>query len=74
VGSDKPHPPIFHTALKRAGVPPSEALHVGDQYRIDVVGAQGVGIQALLLDREDFYPQISDCPHIRSLSQVADYL
>ncbi len=74
VGSDKPRAPIFHTALERAGVPPSEAIHVGDQYRIDVVGAQGVGIQALLIDRDDFYPHISDCPRIRSLSQVADYL
>ncbi|MFQ5826216.1 MAG: HAD family hydrolase [Dehalococcoidia bacterium] len=74
VGDDKPRPPIFHAALKRADVPPSQALHVGDQYHIDVAGAQGVGIRPLLIDRDDFYPQVSDCPRLRTLGEVAEYL
>jgi putative hydrolase of the HAD superfamily len=74
VGADKPHPPIFHAALKRADVSPAEALHVGDQYAIDVVGAQGVGIRPLLIDRDDFHPDFTDCPRIHTLAEVVDYL
>lgn len=70
----KPHPDIFLRALERAGVPAAQALHVGDQYHIDVVGARGVGIQPLLLDRDDFYPQFTDCPRLRSLNEIEQYL
>ena len=47
VGVDKPNPPIFKAALHRAGVNASEAVHVGDQYKLDVIGARGVGITPL---------------------------
>ena len=74
VGADKPNPLIFQTALQRAGVDASEAIHVGDQYKIDVVGARGVGITPILIDRYNFRPEINDCPRIRSLSELSDYL
>lgn len=74
VGEDKPKPPIFLRALELAKVKPSEAIHIGDQYRNDVVGARGVGITAILLDRNDLYPEISDCPRIKNLGEVKAYL
>jgi len=74
VGADKPNPLIFQTALQRAGVDASEAIHIGDQYKIDVVGARGVGITPILIDRYNFHPEIIDCPRIRSLSELSDYL
>jgi putative hydrolase of the HAD superfamily len=74
IGAEKPHPPIFHTALERARVMASEAIHVGDQYHSDVVGARGVGINPLLLDRDGFWESINDCPRIRNLSEIVDYL
>jgi putative hydrolase of the HAD superfamily len=74
VGSDKPQPPIFLAALERAGVNASEAVHIGDQYKIDVVGARGVGINPILIDRYDFYPDVTDCPRIHHLSELARYL
>ena len=49
VGVEKPHPRIFETALAALGVAAEQALHVGDSRRDDVEGAQGVGMQALLL-------------------------
>jgi putative hydrolase of the HAD superfamily len=73
-GADKPKPPIFLTALERAGVAAGEAVHVGDQYQIDVVGAQGVGINPMLLDRYNQYPDVSDCPRISSLTELTGYL
>jgi len=74
VGSDKPHPPIFLKALERAGVNASEAVHVGDQYSLDIVGARGVGISPILIDRYDLYPEVTDCPHIHTLPEVVEYL
>ncbi|MEX2222285.1 MAG: HAD family hydrolase [Candidatus Rokuibacteriota bacterium] len=46
VGVRKPGPEIFRATLSAAGVPPKEALHVGDNPDADVVGAQGVRMQA----------------------------
>lgn len=74
VGADKPEPQIFLAALERAGVYPSEALHIGDQYKIDVVGARGVGINPILIDRYELYKDVSDCPRIVSLNELFAYL
>lgn len=73
-GADKPQPPIFRLALERARVAAAEAVHVGDQYKLDVVGAREVGIKPLLIDRADVYPEVNDCPRIRSLTEVTEYL
>lgn len=43
-GWRKPHPRIFTDALAALGVPPHEALFVGDSPHDDVVGAKGVGM------------------------------
>ena len=73
-GADKPKPPIFLAALDRAGVKAFEAVHVGDQYQLDVEGAMGVGINPILIDRYDLYHEISDCPRILSLTELTQYL
>ena len=73
-GADKPQPPIFLKALQLAHVNPAEAIHVGDQYQNDVLGARGVGISPILLDRADYYTEIKDCPRIRSLTEVTRYV
>lgn len=52
VRSAKPDPGIFEYALRVVGVSPEEAVHVGDSYEADIVGAQSAGIRAILLDRE----------------------
>ncbi len=73
-GADKPKPPIFLVALDKAGVNASEAVHVGDQYKLDVIGARGVGINPILVDRYDIYLEVSDCPRIHSLTELAQHL
>jgi len=74
IGWNKPHPPIFLAALERAGLKASQAVYVGDQHNVDVVGARGVGMKAILLDRYDFFPEITDCPRIRTLAEVVEHL
>ncbi len=69
-GVEKPHPPIFLAALAKAGVKPHEAMHVGDQYAGDIVGARGVGIKPVLLDRDHLLLEHTDVDRIVSLSEL----
>ena len=48
VGVCKPHPRIFEEALRQVGVKAADALFVGDIVRKDIVGAQRVGMRAVL--------------------------
>jgi len=74
VGSDKPCPGIFLAALEKAQVEPAEATYIGDQYDLDIIGARGVGMEAVLIDRTDSFTSISDCPRIHSLAEIVNYL
>lgn len=51
VGVEKPHPAIFEKALEIGAAKPSQAMHVGDDYARDVLGARAVGMEAVLIDR-----------------------
>jgi HAD superfamily hydrolase (TIGR01549 family) len=73
-GYTKPQPQIFQEAVARAGVKAGEALFIGDQYQIDVLGAEKAGLKGLLLDRGGHFKGVGDCPYIRNLNQVAEYL
>ena len=72
VGIEKPHPPIFMAALDRVNAAPEEFIHVGDQVRSDVMGAQGVGMKAVLIDRSGYGANGAACPTIASLSELGD--
>ena len=74
VGAEKPNPPLFLAALDRAGVAPSEAVHVGDQYTSDVVGARNVGIRPVLLDRYGTAEHHDDVPMVGSMEEVVALL
>jgi len=50
-GIRKPDPRIFRIALDRAAVAPSEAVHVGDMFLEDILGARSLGIRPFLMDR-----------------------
>ena len=73
-GAENPHAPIFLAALKRVSVEPGEAVHVGDQYHSDVLGARGVGIHPVLIDRGVWQTDVDDCPKISSLSDLESLL
>ena len=65
----KPGAEIFHRTCARLGVPPAEALHVGDSVGDDYEGARAAGLSALLIDREDRYPQVPD--RIQGLGEIS---
>jgi len=82
IGYDKPHPEIFRHALQLMGVVPERALHVGDSYQADVLGARAAGIIPVLIDRSvsDFarfvgaVPPGDDVPVITDLYGLLDLI
>jgi putative hydrolase of the HAD superfamily len=50
-GLRKPRPEIFQEVLARLAVGPEEAVHVGDNLRVDVAGAAALGIRTAWLTR-----------------------
>ena len=73
-GIEKPHPPIFREALRRAGAEPEEVLHIGDQVRSDVAGARDMGMRAALLDRGGWHEPVEGCPKISQLGEIIELL
>jgi putative hydrolase of the HAD superfamily len=73
-GFTKPQPEIFRYALEKAGVEPDEAVYVGDQYQVDVIGAEGAGMKGVLLDREDYYKENPGCLKIKSLGELSKHI
>lgn len=73
-GHDKPDPEIFMVALEKAGIKANEAIYTGDSYEQDIVGARGVGMYPILLDRNGWFPEITDCPRIHNLPELVSYI
>ena len=59
-GYVKPHPTIFQAALDRLGLPAQDAMMVGDSPDEDVEGARALGMHAILVDRDDRYPEVRE--------------
>lgn len=69
----KPHPLLFQRALEQLGVPPHEALHVGDSEVDDVQGAKAAGLHVAWVNR-DGRPRRPELPppdfEIRDLTEL----
>jgi len=73
VGYTKPHPEIFRIALRKADVDAGQAIHVGDLYEADVIGARRAGLEGILIDR-DGTQRSFDCPRIQNLPEIYQYV
>jgi putative hydrolase of the HAD superfamily len=67
VGAAKPAPAIFHDAVRRLGVLPRDACHVGDDPEADVGGAARAGLRSVHLDRTGGHPE--SLPTLAELEQ-----
>lgn len=47
VGYYKASPKLYEAAVRAMGAAPGEAVHVGDSYRFDVLGAKAAGLRAV---------------------------
>jgi putative hydrolase of the HAD superfamily len=79
VGYRKPHASLFQRALADLGVRPEQAVFVGDRMPEDILGAQAMGIHAILTrqyrqdEPEDGAPD-AVIAHLRELPAYLDGL
>jgi len=52
LGFRKPDPRLFTIACTLLDIPPAETVYIGNDPETDVKGAQAIGMQAILLDRD----------------------
>ena len=73
-GQEKPSATMFKTALRLTAVTAPEFVHVGDQYRSDVLGARAVGMHGVLIDRSGWQREEFDCAKISNLIELEQLL
>ena len=72
-GVEKPDRRFFELALSRSESAAATTVHVGDFYNIDVTGARGAGLHAILVDEADLHRD-RDCTRIRSIAELPQLL
>lgn len=73
VGCEKPDEKIFRLAIERAETPIDRILYIGDYPEEDILPAERIGLDALLIDRYDKYGRYR-LPTIRQLTDVPGLL
>lgn len=73
VGYAKPDPRFFQFILEQMGAVPEEAVHVGNSYWHDIIGAKRANILPIYFDRRDILPD-ADCPRITHLRDLPSLL
>ncbi|WP_124727612.1 HAD family hydrolase [Staphylospora marina] len=73
-GVRKPDPRIFHVACRKLRIRPDEAVHVGDIYAADILGARVAGIRGVLYDPLGIMETRVSCPVIRRLPELVAVL
>ena len=72
VGVEKPDPRIFHIALERFGIGADRALHLGDMFATDILGARAAGIRHALIDPFQHYAgRHAEVPRVPGVVEVA---
>lgn len=79
-GVAKPNPRIFQAACERLQLPPESVLHIGDDWQLDIAGAQAAGLHSAWIcrdstyepaDRSQAHPQV---PRFANLLALTDWL
>lgn len=74
VGKNKPAPEVFHFAMDQAGTHSKESLMVGDNYKCDILGAERVGMPAILFDPHSSYREGTHEWQIKHLNRVPELI
>lgn len=74
IGKNKPNPEVFHYAMQKAGAIPSKSVMIGDDFQVDIIGANNAGMKSILFDPEDRYRRRKGDYHIKSLDEIPGIL
>jgi FMN phosphatase YigB (HAD superfamily) len=67
-GISKPSIQFYKYALDQIGIAPGDIIYIGDSFKLDLVPALALGINAYVIDRDGFYPKSLNT--IGSLSEL----
>lgn len=73
IGVKKPHPEIFHYAVKKAETEISRSIMIGDGYEADIEGAMNVGMDVIYFDTNNMNKE-TDVKQINGLIEIKNYL
>ncbi len=74
-GMCKPDPNFFRKALELAGVEAREALHIGDLWGSDILGARAVGFWAVWIENKYLTPEPREGVYkVKRINQALEYL
>ena len=73
-GAKKPNPKIFLYALAKAGALADESIMIGDDYEVDIIGAQGVQIDQVLFSPDGKIEDVESTYTIKDLIEIKSIL
>jgi putative hydrolase of the HAD superfamily len=74
VGKNKPAPEVFHHSMQLAGAKPEESVMIGDDLKVDILGAERVGMSGILFDPNRTYNDRAHDWHVYSLERIPELL
>lgn len=72
LGVAKPSVEFYKRALEKIPFDADEVLYIGDSIKLDMEPALSLGIETLIIDRDNFYPNLEK--RISSLNEIKNYL
>ena len=70
-GLSKPDPGIFHLAMQKADATPDDSVMIGDDYRIDILGARQAGMDQVWYNPEGLTAEEEPTFEIASLTELS---
>ena len=74
VGKNKPNPDVFHHAMRLANAEASKSVMIGDDLKVDILGASNVGMYTILFDPESKYRKAKGDYTIHDLKEIPNLL
>jgi len=73
-GYKKPDRRIFNYAFEKAGALPQNSIMIGDDYKVDIIGAQKVEMQQIFFDPEKKFSKKTSTYYIKNLKEIEEIL
>jgi putative hydrolase of the HAD superfamily len=73
-GVKKPLAGIFNYAFEKSGANPRESIMIGDDYEVDILGAQRAGMNQILFDPHENYNGVEVTYKIKNLKEIETIL
>ena len=68
-GVQKPDPRLFRIGVERMGATPESTVYVGDIFTVDILGARGAGLSAVLIDPNGLHAD-KPCDRIATMLEL----